>query len=114
MLLGGTHVLWVFAAVLLVGLGQALSMAAQSALVREHCDQEVAALGEPAVYGVYRLLERMGNALGPIIAALLVVWVGYRSSFVVTGAAVLVCGILFTFLTILSRARALRTAPSPV
>jgi MFS family permease len=114
MLLGGTHVLWVFAAVLMVGLGQALSMAAQSALIREHCEQEVAALGEPAVYGVYRLLERMGNALGPIIAALLVVWVGYRSSFVVTGAAVLICGVLFTFLTILSRARALRTAPSPV
>src|SRR5262249_28773624 len=36
LLLAGNHVLWVFAAALLVGLGQALSMAAQSALIREH------------------------------------------------------------------------------
>jgi MFS family permease len=106
LLLFGNHVLWVFGAVLLVGLGQALSMAAQSALVREHCEREIAALGEPAVYGVYRLLERLGNALGPVVAALLVVAVGYRSSFVVTGAAVMVCGLVFLLLTAASQARA--------
>ena len=111
LLLAGTHVLWVFGAVLMVGLGQALSMAAQSALVREHCEQEIAALGEPAVYGVYRLLERLGNAVGPIIAALLVVAVGYRSSFVVTGAAVLACGLVFLLLTAVSQSRELRAAP---
>lgn len=105
MLLGGAHVLWVFAAVLLVGLGQALSMAAQSALVREHCEHEVATLGEPAVYAVYRLLERLGNAFGPIIAALLVVAVGYRSSFVVTGAAVVTCGLIFLLSTVITQAR---------
>jgi predicted MFS family arabinose efflux permease len=110
LLLIGDHVLWVFAAVLLVGFGQALSMAAQSALVREHCEREIAALGEPAVYGVYRLLERLGNALGPVIAATLVVAVGYRSSFVVTGAAVVVCGLAFLLLTALSHTRALRAS----
>jgi predicted MFS family arabinose efflux permease len=103
LLLVGSHVLLVFAAVFLVGLGQSLSIAAQSALVREHCDVEVAKMGEPAVYGVYRLLERLGNAVGPIIAALLVLAVGYRSSFVVTGAAVACCGLLFLLLTLLSR-----------
>jgi len=106
MLLAGDHVLWVFAAVFLVGLGQAMSMAAQSALVREHCEREVAVLGEPVVYGVYRLLERMGNALGPILAALLVMAMGYRSSFVVTGAAVLACGVLFALFTYLLQRRA--------
>jgi MFS family permease len=103
LLLVGSHVLLVFAAVFLVGLGQSLSIAAQSALVREHCDVEVAKMGEPAVYGVYRLLERLGNAVGPIIAALLVLAVGYRSSFVVTGAAVACCGLLFLLLTLLTR-----------
>jgi MFS family permease len=103
LLLVDSHVLLVFAAVFLVGLGQSLSIAAQSALVREHCDVEVAKMGEPAVYGVYRLLERLGNAVGPIIAALLVLAVGYRSSFVVTGAAVACCGLLFLLLTLLSR-----------
>jgi MFS family permease len=115
LLLFGDHVLWVFGAVLLVGLGQALSMAAQSALVREHCEREITALGEPAVYGVYRLLERLGNALGPVVAATLVVAVGYRSSFVVTGAAVLVCGLVFLLLTAASQARARATpAIAPV
>jgi MFS family permease len=112
LLLIGSHVLFVFGAVFLVGLGQALSMAAQSALVREHCEQEIAALGEPAVYGVYRLLERLGNAIGPVVAATLVVAVGYRLSFVVTGAAVLTCGITFLLLTAVSQTRALRASVS--
>jgi MFS family permease len=68
-------------------------------LVREHCDAEVAALGEPAVYGVYRLLERLGNAIGPMLAGVLVLLFGYRTSFIATGALVLLCGIGFMFAT---------------
>jgi predicted MFS family arabinose efflux permease len=93
------HVGWVFVAVLLVGVGQSLSIAAQSALVREHCDSEVAAMGEPAVYGVYRLLERLGNALGPMLAAGLLLAFGYRVGFVATGAAVALCGLVFLIVT---------------
>ena len=99
LLLFGGGVLWVFAAILLVGLGQSLSIAAQSALVREHCEAEVAALGEPSVYGVYRLLERLGNAAGPLFAAALVLTVGYRDSFVWAGAAVALCGVVFMLAT---------------
>lgn len=99
LLLLGSGVLWVFAAILLVGLGQSLSIAAQSALVREHCEAEVAALGEPSVYGVYRLLERLGNAAGPMIAAALVLTVGYRNSFALTGGAIVCCGLCFWLAT---------------
>ncbi len=95
----GDSVIWVFAAVGLIGLGQSLSIAAQSALVREHCEREIAMMGEPSVYGVYRLLERLGNALGPILAALLVLSVGYRTSFVIGGAVVLSCGAAFLLIT---------------
>ncbi len=99
MLILGEGVLWVFAAVGFVGLGQSLSIAAQSALVREHCEREISRMSEPTVYGVYRLLERLGNAAGPILAALLVLSLGYRKSFIVAGASVLVCGLLFLLLT---------------
>jgi MFS family permease len=99
LLLAGNDVGWVFAAVILIGLGQSLSIAAQSALVREHCDSEVSAMGEPAVYGVYRLLERMGNALGPMLAALLLMAFGYRTGFVATGSAVALCGLVFMMAT---------------
>ncbi len=99
LLLFSGGVLWVFAAIFLVGLGQSLSIAAQSALVREHCEAEVQAMGEPAVYAVYRLLERLGNAAGPLIAGTLVLTLGYRNSFMVTGAAVALCGLLFLLAT---------------
>jgi MFS family permease len=95
----GQSVGWVFAAVSLIGVGQSLSIAAQSALVREHCDAEVASMGEPAVYGVYRLLERCGNALGPVLAGGLVVMFGYRTSFVVIGGFVVLCGVFFAVAT---------------
>jgi MFS family permease len=95
----GQSVGWVFAAVSLIGVGQSLSIAAQSALVREHCDAEVVAMGEPAVYGVYRLLERCGNALGPMLAAALVVMFGYQISFIAIGGFVALCGVVFAIAT---------------
>ncbi len=103
MLWVGEGQLYIYLAVLLVALGQSFSIAAQSALVREHCEDEVRVMGEPAVYGVYRLLERMGNTMGPIAAAVLVQSVGYRKSFVYAGLAVLVCGVAFFLITRMRR-----------
>ena len=99
LLLAGGDVAWVFMAVVLLGLGQSLSIAAQSALVAERCPDEVARLGEHTVYGVYRLLERLGNALGPMVAGLMVMHYGYRSSFVLIGCVVLLCGLAFVMTT---------------
>lgn len=94
LMLAGGGLPWVFFAVLLVGLGQSMSISAQSALVSEHCEAEIARLGEGTVYGVYRLLERLGNALGPLIAAGLLRYVDYRWSFVALGGAVVLCGVV--------------------
>ena len=88
-----------FGVVFLLGLGQALSIAAQSALVAEHCQEEIRIYGHDAVYGVYRLLERLGNALGPLIASLLVIFWGYQGAFIALSALVLFCGIAFTVAT---------------
>jgi MFS family permease len=99
LMLAGGDIGWVFAVVVLVGVGQSLSISAQSALVSEHCPAEIARMGDGIVYGVYRLLERLGNAFGPLIAAGLVLAVGYRNSFVVIGGAVAVAGAVFLFAT---------------
>ena len=88
-----------FGVVFLLGLGQALSIAAQSALVAEHCQEEIRIYGHDAVYGVYRLLERLGNALGPLIASLLVILWGYQGAFIALSALVLFCGVAFTIAT---------------
>ena len=83
----------------LVGAGQAMSISAQAALVSEHCGRSIAELGEGAVYGVYRLLERLGNAAGPLLAAGLVMAYGYRSGFIALGGFVCLCGALFVAAT---------------
>jgi len=88
-----------FGVVFLLGLGQALSIAAQSALVAEHCQEEIRIFGSDAVYGVYRLLERLGNALGPLIASVFVIFWGYQGAFVAISGLVLFCGIAFTIAT---------------
>ena len=99
LMLAGGGVGWVFLAVALVGLGQSMSISAQSALVSEHCEAEIAQLGEGTVYGVYRLLERLGNAMGPLLAAALLHYVDYRFSFVAIGGGVLLCGLAFLVAT---------------
>lgn len=95
LLLASGNFLIVFAVVLCLGLGQALSIASQSALVAELCKAEIDRYGDGSVYGVYRMLERLGNALGPLIAGVLVVRQGYEGAFVAISGLVLVCGILF-------------------
>ena len=108
LLLVSDSFLVLFGVVFLLGLGQALSIAAQSALVAEHCAEEIRIYGHDAVYGVYRLLERLGNALGPLLASLLVILWGYHGAFVAISAIVLVCGIAFTIAT-----RGLDWQPAP-
>jgi MFS family permease len=99
LLLVSDSFLVLFGVVFLLGLGQALSIAAQSALVADHCQDEIRIYGHDAVYGVYRLLERLGNALGPLLASLLVIFWGYQGAFVALSALVLFCGIAFTIAT---------------
>lgn len=109
LLLGSSSFLVVFGVVFLLGLGQALSIAAQSTLVGELCREEVKRYGDGPVYGVYRLLERLGNAAGPLLAGILVVRLNYEGAFVAISALVLASGILFTIATGAFR----RSSPAP-
>jgi MFS family permease len=110
LMLLGPEVGWVFVAVALVGLGQSMSISAQSALVAEHCGPEIEKLGEGVVYGVYRLLERLGNAAGPLIAATLALQLGQRTGFVLIGCGVALCGAAFLLATLPRRVRSTNSA----
>jgi len=81
--------------VFLLGIAQAMSIAPQSAMVAEVSGADMNRLGESAIYGVYRLIERLGNAMGPVIAAFLLQVAGFHAAFAWIGAAVLLCGIAF-------------------
>lgn len=106
LLLIGPGIVYVFGAMVLIGAGQAMSISAQAALVSEHCGRSIAELGEGAVFGVYRLLERLGNAAGPLLGAALVMAYGYRTGFIALGGFVCCCGLLFVLAT--------RRPPAPV
>ena len=93
-----------FVVVIFLGLGQSVSIASQGALVEDLCGPEIAKYGRDTVYGVYRLLERLGNAVGPLLASVLVIYFNYQGAFVAISALVLVCGMLFALAT-LSRAK---------
>ena len=65
-------------------------------MVADVCRDEIQTLGQSAVYGVYRMVERIGNAIGPLIAAALLELAGFQTAFVTIGAAILFCAALFS------------------
>ena len=88
-----------------LGIGQALSIASQSALVADHCHEEIQRFGSDAVYGVYRLLERLGNALGPLLASVLVIYYGYQGALIGIGLLLTLSGLLFAVSIVTSQKR---------
>jgi Na+/melibiose symporter-like transporter len=83
------------ALVILLGVAQALSIAPQSAMVADVSRADMGRLGESAIYGVYRLVERLGNSMGPLIAAFLLQFSGFGTAFAAIGIAVFLCGLAF-------------------
>jgi MFS family permease len=94
--------------VLLLGIGQSLSISPQATMVAEVCKEEIRTLGQSAVYGVYRMVERFGNAVGPLIAAALLEFAGFQTAFIAIGGAVLLCAALFSIVFLR------KPAPEPV
>ena len=92
----------VLIAILALGFGHALALTSQIAIV-----QEVASLhrgiGQASAIGAYRLVERAGMVLGPIVAAGLAASAGYRGAIIGIGVIVLVCIVLYAIVIYLSR-----------
>ena len=78
-----------------LGLGQAMSIAPQLALVGQVCAEDCRMMGDMAVYGIFRMLERFGSALGPLVAGSLAALYGAAESAAILGGAVLVASTLF-------------------
>ncbi len=94
----------IYGVMALLGLGQGLSIAAQSSLLAQLCAPEIAAHGSGPVFGAYRLVERLGNTCGPLLAGGLVVLIGHAGAFTALAALILGCGLLFLLLSARSRA----------
>lgn len=89
-------------AVLQIGIAQGLSTTPQSALVGELGGRFVPDLSQGGLYGVFRLIERAGTAIGP--AAMAFVWGAYGAEAAVLGMGLLVAlgGLLFAIAAVAS------------
>lgn len=78
-----------------LGVAHALNNATQLALVPEVCRADCARMGESSVFAVYRLLERGGSVIGPLLAAALADRFGMQAALVALGALGMLCGTAF-------------------
>ena len=92
----------VMIAILALGFGHALSLTSQIAIVQEVASYH-GRLGQASVIGAYRLVERAGMVLGPIVAGALAASFGYQGAIVGIGIIVLVSIALYMLVINLTR-----------
>ena len=89
-------------AIVALGFGHALSLTSQIAIVQEIASYH-GGLGQASVIGAYRLVERAGMVLGPVVAGALAASFGYQGAIVGIGVIVLVCIAAYMLIMKLSR-----------
>ena len=92
----------VIIAIVALGFGHALSLTSQIAIVQEVASYH-GGLGQASVIGAYRLVERAGMVLGPVVAGALAASFGYQGAIVGIGVIVLVSIALYMLVMNLSR-----------
>ncbi len=85
------------AMVLQLGFAQALSITPQSALVGELGRRHLPDIPEGMVYGVFRLVERSGNAVGPALTAVVLGAYGLNMALIVVGGVSALGALLYVF-----------------
>jgi len=86
----------VLAGVLLLGIGQAMSISSQLALVIGIGQSSIEQFGQGPVLGGYRLIERLGGAVGPLVAAGLATVFGYPGAITIMGMLGVLTATLFS------------------
>ncbi|MBB2484683.1 MFS transporter [Mitsuaria sp. WAJ17] len=79
----------------LLGIAHAIGVSPQLSLINECCRELVQEMGAGTTTGIFRLIERLGNVLGPILAGLLIAHFGFSGAFVGIGAIVMSCALVF-------------------
>lgn len=85
-----------------LGVAHAFNNATQLALVPEVCRADCARMGESSVFAIYRLLERGGSVIGPLLAAALADRFGLQAALVVLGVLGMLCGTAFCIVFLLT------------
>lgn len=100
----------IFATVLL-GFAQSFSLSSQVTLMLEVAAREASSVGRSLVLGIYRASERIGQVLGPVVAAALVTRYGFKTGLATTGLLAAVALVILLLVLGLTRRPVL---PQPV
>jgi predicted MFS family arabinose efflux permease/HAMP domain-containing protein len=86
----------VLASITLLGIAHSIGVSPQLALINDFCKDVVQEVGAGPATGIFRLIERFGNVLGPIIAGFLITEFGFNLAFLGIGLISLICATCFT------------------
>jgi predicted MFS family arabinose efflux permease/HAMP domain-containing protein len=75
----------------LLGVAHSIGVSPQLALINDLCKDVVQEVGSGTAAGIFRLIERLGNVLGPVIAGILISQFGFKGAFMGIGIVCLVC-----------------------
>ena len=73
-----------------IGIAHAIGVPPQLALVGDCCQDVVREVGQATAAGIFRLMERLGNVMGPLLFGLLIASYNFRDAFGVVAVLMLV------------------------
>jgi predicted MFS family arabinose efflux permease/HAMP domain-containing protein len=84
--------------VTLLGIAHSIGVSPQMPLINDLCRDVVQEVGAGTVTGIFRLIERLGNVLGPIVSGLLISQFGFDGAFLGIGLLCFVCITCFSMM----------------
>ena len=85
-------------AVVGLGIGHAVGVSPQMALIVDRCGETVTEVGQAKSVGIFRLVERIGTITGPILLGLMIALTDFMGTFVILAVFTFATTTIFTLL----------------
>lgn len=85
----------IIVAILALGVGHALTLTSQNSIIQQVAERYREDIGKASVTSAYRLVERIGMIVGPLVAVGLVAMYGFRGAVIAFGCILIVLTIAF-------------------
>jgi MFS-type transporter involved in bile tolerance (Atg22 family) len=93
-------------AVVGLGIGHAIGVSSQMTLINDRCGEVVKEVGQAAAVGIFRMIERIGMLLGPILLGAMIALSSFVNAFVIMAGLIFLATTAFTLLLFLPEKKA--------
>ena len=93
-------------AVVGLGIGHAIGVSSQMTLINDRCGEVVKEVGQAAAVGIFRMIERIGMLLGPILLGVMIALSSFINAFVIMAGLIFLATTAFTLLLFLPEKKA--------